>query len=265
MLDHDDVRWLAREKYQVELDVSSDEKTWATKITQIAPERGEEWTKDLAELTLGVPVAYLIGWVNFLGVKIELTQRTLVPRLETEFWVGELAKELEQTANPPLKILDLGCGSGCIGLALAQRWPNSRVTLVDRDPRAIAQTHDNAKRNSLENRVEIKESSWCEGLAAADVFDLIVTNPPYVRQEKANDPLLLAEPAAALFSGPDGLDAFRELIPQLRAHLKPTGKIYFECDPEQEEALTELWVAHGFAPPIFRPDQFGVIRWGMVT
>lgn len=282
MLDRDEVRWLAREKYGVELDAATDEKNWATKITQFAPERGEEWTKDLAELKLGVPVAYLIGWVDFLGLKVELTQRTLVPRPETEFWVGEMAKEVEQTIKsqvrletlelnedesgaPSFRVLDLGCGSGCIGLSLAKRWPQARVTLVDQDSKAIAQTKENAERNTLSAQVRVLASSWCAKLSPDEQFDLIVTNPPYVRQEKASDPLLLAEPAAALFAGPDGLDAFRELIPQLGKHLNPDGVMYFECDPEQEAELSALWKEHGFAQPEFRPDQFGVVRWGKVA
>ncbi|MEW5972357.1 MAG: peptide chain release factor N(5)-glutamine methyltransferase [Pseudomonadota bacterium] len=191
----------------------------------------------------GEPVAYLTGSRGFFGLDLAVSNAVLIPRPETELLV-EAA--LERLPAGPCAVADLGTGSGAIALAIAQARPDARVVAVDASPQALEVARANAERLGLRN-VELREGDWCKGLAD-ERFDMIVSNPPYIRED---DPHLARgdvrfEPAMALASGPDGLDAIRAIVACAPAHLSPGGWLLFEHGFDQAEAVAGLMRDAGF-------------------
>lgn len=191
----------------------------------------------------GRPVAYLLGRREFWTLQLEVTPDTLIPRPETERLV-ELALE-RLPSSGAVAIADLGTGSGAIALALASERPEARVVATDASAPALAVARANAVRNGLEN-VEFRLGHWLQPLAC-ERFQLIASNPPYVAE---GDPHLAQgdlrfEPAAALASGPDGLDAIRHIVANAPANLQPGGWLLIEHGCSQGHAVRELLLAAG--------------------
>jgi release factor glutamine methyltransferase len=192
----------------------------------------------------GEPVAYLTGTREFYGRPFLVTPDVLIPRPETELLVEAALECLPR--DRPTRILDLGSGSGCIAITLALERTLAVVTAVDRSPAALAVALRNAA--LLNTEVEFLTSDWYDAINDRR-FDLIVSNPPYVR---AGDPHLTRgdvrfEPAAALASGHDGLDDLRSLIHTAGRHLKPGGQMLVEHGYDQGPACLALLDAAGFA------------------
>ena len=192
----------------------------------------------------GQPVAYLTGCRNFWSLALKVTTATLIPRPETERLV-ELALERLPTGAAS-RIADLGTGSGAIALAIASERPSARVIATDASPAALEVARANAAAHALAN-VEFRHGSWFEPLQD-QFFDLIASNPPYVAD---GDPHLAQgdlrfEPAAALASGNDGLDAVREIIAATPRHLHDGGWLLLEHGWNQGPAIRELMQQAGF-------------------
>jgi len=193
----------------------------------------------------GEPIAYLTGQREFYGLAFLVTPDVLIPRPETELLV-ELA--LEQIPNDtPMRILDLGTGSGAIALSIAKQRPQAQITAVDRSPGALTVAKQNAARLGCTN-VEFIESDWFAALDATNPFDLIVSNPPYIA---TGDPHLVqgdvkSEPPMALVSGIDGLDAIRHIAHRARSHLRESGYLLFEHGYDQGETCRAVLQKHGW-------------------
>ncbi len=199
-----------------------------------------------------VPLAYLIGHKEFHGLALQVNPATLVPRPDTETLV-DWALELLPT-DQGAELLDLGTGSGCIALALKAARPQTKVCAVDRSVAALGQAQANGERLGL--NVEWREGSWFHPLAGRQ-FDLIVSNPPYIR---ADDPHLAAlrhEPLSALAAGADGLEDLRQICAQAPWHLKPGGWLLLEHGFDQADAVAQLLGRAGFAPAQHRLDLAG--------
>ncbi len=191
----------------------------------------------------GEPVAYLTGSREFFGLGLAVSNAVLIPRPETELLV-EAA--LERLPGGPCMVADLGSGSGAIALAIAKMRPDARVVAVDASRQALEVARTNAERLGLRN-VELREGDWCKGLAD-ERFDMIVSNPPYICED---DPHLARgdlrfEPAMALASGADGLDAIRAIVACAPLHLSPGGWLLFEHGFDQAEAVAGLMRKAGF-------------------
>lgn len=191
----------------------------------------------------GEPVAYLTGSREFFGLDLAVSNAVLIPRPETELLV-EAA--LERLPGGPCMVADLGSGSGAIALAIAKMRPKARVVAVDASRQALEVARTNAERLDLRN-VELREGDWCKGLAD-ECFDMIVSNPPYLCED---DPHLARgdvrfEPAMALASGADGLDAIRAIVACAPLHLSPGGWLLFEHGFDQAEAVAGLMRKAGF-------------------
>lgn len=205
------------------------------------------------------PMAYLLGEREFWSLPVLVAPGVLVPRPETETLV-EAALACVQDRTAPLRILDLGTGSGCLLLALLHELPNARGLGVDRSERALALAAENARRLGLARRAFFVAGDW--GRALSGTFELVVANPPYVASDELADlapEVARHEPRLALDGGPDGLSAYRALLPDLVRLLAPGGVACLEIGKGQAPTLRALFEAAGFAVAT-RPDLAGIPR-----
>ena len=207
----------------------------------VAERFAELWRRRQA----GEPVAYLTGRRGFWTLDLAVTPATLVPRPETELLVELALARLP--ADAPARVADLGTVSGAIALAIASERPRAQVVATDASADALAVARINAVENGLGN-VDFRHGSWFAPLIG-EVFDLIASNPPYIAE---GDPHLREgslphEPAAALSSGCDGLDAVRGIVANAPAHLRAGGWLLLEHGLDQGAAVRELLLAADFA------------------
>ncbi len=209
---------------------------------------------DLARLETGEPLAYVIGWIPFLGLRIELDSHPLIPRPETEWWTEQLIAHLiEKFGDTPFSFLDLCAGSGAIGLAVLARFPRAHVSFGELVPEHVEQIKKNIEVNSLDSsRATVMKSDLFEAFET-DSFDVIATNPPYVPADrKLEESVSGFEPAVALYSGKDGLDVIRALATEVPSHIHKDGELWMECDISNiEKAQTLIPGSH------IRTDQYG--------
>jgi release factor glutamine methyltransferase len=212
----------------------------------------------------GEPVARIVGEKEFWGLPLKLSAATLVPRPDTET-VVELALELLRTGGElsrPLRIADIGTGTGAILLALLSELPAAQGFGTDISADALRTAAANAARTGLSVRAIFMECDYASGLSGP--FDLIVSNPPYIRS--ADIAALAAEvrnhdPLAALDGGADGLDAYRALIPQAAGLLAPGGVLIVEAGRGQSGQIETLMGAAGLVPGTApRADLGGIPR-----
>lgn len=228
------------------LHVLGRERSWlfAHATDPVDPASGQAFAALLQRRVAGEPVAYLLGRRGFWTLELAVTPDTLIPRPETERLV-ELALERLPEARP-LRIADLGTGSGAIALAVASERPRAQVLATDMSAGALAVAAANARRHGLDN-VAFRQGSWHAPLAG-ERFDLIASNPPYIASA---DPHLARgdlrfEPASALASGQDGLDDIRAIVAGAMAHLLPGGWLLLEHGWDQGEAIRALLTDAGF-------------------
>ena len=209
----------------------------------------------------GEPLAYLVGYQEFFGLRLQVDRRVLIPRPDTETLVNWSLDLLQSDALPAdAAILDLGTGSGAIALAIAQHLKTAgrpaRVTAADASAGALAVARENALRLGLD--VVLIESNWFEKVGAH--FHLIATNPPYVANADPHLADLTHEPLNALTAGADGLDDLRKIIAQAPAHLDPTGWLLLEHGFDQALAVRELLTQRGFVQVRSQLDLAGIER-----
>jgi release factor glutamine methyltransferase len=203
----------------------------------------------------GEPLAYVTGEREFHGLRLAVGPGVLVPRPETE---GLVAWALERLAGLDVpRVADLGTGSGAIALALAQACPKAAISAVERSPAALETARANGARLGL--AVQWLAGDWWQPLAGRR-FDLVVSNPPYIAAADPHLPALRHEPAAALVSGPDGLDDLRAVIAGAAGHLAPGGWLLLEHGHDQGAAVRALLTRHGLAGAVTRQDLAGLDR-----
>lgn len=211
----------------------------------------------------GEPTAYIIGEWDFYGMTLTVTKDVLIPRDDTVA-VTELAikKALFLKQNP--RILDLCTGSGCIGIAVAKRVQDARVTLGDISPEALKVAKKNVTDQQLSGRVTCMQIDIRQPAAPfLGKFDLIISNPPYVTTEEMktlDDSVKNYEPHIALHGGEDGLDCYRAILENFTSALNPGGFICFEFGKGQEDAVGELLVQHGYEVQDYKHDNSYIIR-----
>lgn len=202
------------------------------------------------------PVAYITGFQEFYGRPFKVTRDTLIPRPDSETVVEAALEVLGDTACPGETILDLGTGSGALLLSVLAQRPNLRGYGIDISGPAIAVAKANAKQLGLDDRACFGEVSWTqEGFQhcphwpkTSGLYDLVIANPPYVERTAQLDPQVQQfEPHSALFAGPDGLDDYREIIPDLTSYLADSGAAILEIGATQAEPVTMLAKQQGFS------------------
>lgn len=246
------------------------------------PERNRAWllahmsdepepnlVRDLGRFTTlrrsGRPVQYITGQAEFFGLTFATDPEVLIPRPETEHLVEEvlrLAASLQESSAGPIRIADIGTGTGAIAVALAHALPNAGITATDISPKALALARRNAEKNQASGRIEFLEGDLLAPLAGR-TFSIVASNPPYI--PLTDKPSLSVEvrdhePHLALFGGYDGLLVHRRLIPDARAVLEPGGSLLMEIGYGHEQAVEQLLREAGYEEIHFIPDYQGIAR-----
>ncbi len=196
----------------------------------------------LARRAAGEPFAYLVGEREFHGLALAVGPGVLVPRPDTETLV-DWALELLEAADAPV-VLDLGTGSGAIALALKHRCSSARVWASERSADALAIARANAGRLGLD--VRFAQGSWWDALDDAPVFDMAVSNPPYIAEDDPHLAALTHEPLSALVAAEDGLADIRAIAAGARGRLRPGGWLLFEHGWTQADAVAAILRESGF-------------------
>jgi len=191
------------------------------------------------------PIAYILGYQEFYGLDFTVTPDVLIPRGDSE----TIVRAALDAAPDAKRVLDLGTGSGALLLAVLSELGQAKGTGIDASPGAIAVASANAANLGLADRAEMRLGDWTRRGWADDLgrFDLVLANPPYVEDDAALEPDVRDhEPASALFSGPEGLDDYRVIIPQLPELLIETGVAVLEIGATQASEVSEIAREHGF-------------------
>jgi release factor glutamine methyltransferase len=191
----------------------------------------------------GIPLPYLLGEWSFYGRTFKVNPHVLIPRADTEILIEKALSKIN--AHDLYEILDLGCGTGIIGITIALERPLSNVTLIDQSEHAIQNSKENQTLHQVTN-VMIQKSDWFSALDQTK-FDVILSNPPYLED---NDPHLSQgledEPLDALVSGPTGIEAIQYIIENAKNHIKPSGWLFIEHGYNQAIILKDLFEKNGY-------------------
>jgi release factor glutamine methyltransferase len=210
------------------------------------------------------PVAYILGRQEFWSLPFAVTPAVLIPRPETELVVetaSALAARLSRSADDAaLSVCDIGTGSGCIAVAVAREIPRASVVAIDRSCAALAVARENARANRVASRITFVAGDLLATIRYDHRFDLIVSNPPYVRTAEPTAPEVAFEPALALAGGDDGLAVVRRLIAAAPARLQRGGWLVMEIGTAQEAAVRALAAGAGLTQIAVRYDLAGLPR-----
>jgi len=191
----------------------------------------------------GTPLPYLLGEWSFYGRTFKVNPHVLIPRADTEILIEKALSKIN--VRDRYEVLDLGCGTGIIGITIALERPLSKVTLIDQSEHAIQNTKENQTFYQVTNTM-IQKSDWFSALDQTR-FDVILSNPPYLED---NDPHLSQgleeEPLDALISGPTGIEAIQYIIENAKNHIKPSGWLFIEHGFNQAMILKDLFEKNGY-------------------
>ena len=193
------------------------------------------------------PLQYIIGRVEFYGMQFKVTRDVLIPRSETEILVEEVINFAKDKSG--LRILDIGTGSGNIPIALAKNLTNAEITSVDVSANAIEVAKENALLNNVESKVEFILSDIYHLKIETDLFDIVVSNPPYISAEEyptLQKEIVDYEPSIALTDSNDGLNFYRTITEKSKSFLKKEGKIFFEIGKEQFNDVEKILLKNNF-------------------
>ncbi|MFB3915192.1 MAG: peptide chain release factor N(5)-glutamine methyltransferase [Terriglobales bacterium] len=203
----------------------------------------DRYQQAVAERARGVPSQYIAGHQEFWGLDFLVSPAVLIPRPETEHLVEAVLELVKKHEIERPRIVDVGTGSGCIALALANELPGAEIDAVDVSCAALEIARANAARLQLSTRVRFGQSDLLSAFKGVPVFDFVVSNPPYVGEceaDKVQREVRKFEPRVAVFGGPEGLDIVRRLVPQAYGRLKPGGWLLMEIGFSQEQAVLAL-------------------------
>ncbi len=200
-------------------------------------ELSNKYKEELLALKNGKPLQYVIGNVNFYGIKYYINENVLIPRFETEELVENTINYIKKNFNYPIDIVDLGCGSGVIGLTLEKKISTKSVDLIDISPKALTVTKKNII--NLNSRANIMENNFLENINKK--YDLIISNPPYIKTDEQIENIVKEnEPHIALYGGIEGLDCYKEILKNINNNLKEKALIAFEIGSSQAQDLIKL-------------------------
>ena len=229
-----------------------------------------QWATDLERLAqrrlAGEPVSRIIGEREFWGLRFGLNEATLDPRPETELLVAEAIAWAEQKRSP--RLVDLGTGSGAIAIAFLDAIPKAKAIATDLSEEALAQARKNAERHKVTPRIEFRQGAWWQAVPHTELFDLIVSNPPYIATgiiPTLQPEVQLFDPKLALDGGWDGLEAYRAIAAQAIRRLNPGGLALFEIGSNQGETVARIFSRAGFGRVEVQKDLAGLDRLVLAT
>jgi release factor glutamine methyltransferase len=193
----------------------------------------------------GMPVAQLVGYKEFYSLSFRVDEHVLIPRPETEHLVIEVldrAAELSRS-DEPVRLIDIGTGSGVIAIAVAKTLREVEVVAVDQSPAALQIARWNAEQHGVTNRIRFVEGDLLSPLEAADTFDLVCSNPPYVSEseyQELSPSVREFEPRTALVAGPRGTEVIERIVRQSPSHLRGGGRLIVELSPMIADACASI-------------------------
>lgn len=227
---------------------------------ELSPEFLKQWENVVAQLKEQRPIQYILGETEFYGLPFYVNEHTLIPRPETEElvdWIIKASKVASQKSQ--VKILDIGTGTGCIAISLAKNLSNAKVYAMDVSEKALEVAQKNAKRNEV--TVEFLHQSILETEDLGQTFNIIVSNPPYVRhleKEEIRKNVLDFEPHLALFvEDEDALLFYRKITELAVKNLNDNGQLYFEINQYLGNEMVQLLQQHNFQQIELRKDIYG--------
>jgi release factor glutamine methyltransferase len=228
--------------------------------TLITPETFEYFESLISRLLTYEPIQYILGTTSFFGLEFKVDTNVLIPRPETEELVAWILKQAD--SSQPLKILDIGTGSGCIAVSLAKHFPNADVYALDVSPAALEMAQYNAQQNGVQlNGIQANVLEW-ENTELQ--FDIIVSNPPYVREsekERMAPNVLEHEPHLALFvENNNPLVFYQAIVALSKQALKKQGLLYFEINEYLGQETKALFSSDDFENVQLKTDIFGKNR-----
>ncbi|HKU07307.1 MAG TPA: peptide chain release factor N(5)-glutamine methyltransferase, partial [Bradyrhizobium sp.] len=225
----------------------------------VAPGAALTFNAFLSRRLAGEPVSRILGEREFYGRSFRITPATLDPRPDTETLIA--AALAFMPADRPCRVIDLGTGSGIIGVTLLAERPKAHAVMTDISAAALAVAGENAERHGVSSRCTFAHGSWFAGVSGP--FDLVLSNPPYIA--RAILPTLAPEvrnfdPETALVAGPDGLQAYREIAAAAGRFLSPRGHVVVEIGEGQAVEIEDIFGTQGFASKNRWPDLAGHVR-----
>lgn len=223
-------------------------------IREIPPAQRQEIDAMAQRRLSGEPLQYILGEWEFYGMRCFVGEGVLIPRPDTECLVDLVAEKCrDRRGSQKLKILDLCTGSGCIALALQKLFPESEVIGIDCSPEALAYAEKNKNYHQfnlqfIRGDILSPELAKQFCLAHPDLFDLIVSNPPYLTAQEMQtlQPEVSYEPETALYGGTDGLDFYRKITQIWKTALRSSGMLVYEIGEQQGSAVSEILIAQNF-------------------
>jgi len=222
---------------------------------------------DLQRLEKGEPLAYVIGWVDFLGCRIDLREKPLIPRVETEWWMEQTIAEIQKArSDTKLHILDLFSGSGCIGIALLKHLPHAHVDFGEQDSKLCTQIEINLEQNHIDTtRTKVIQTNVFSHIEGS--YNFIFANPPYIDpalRDTVQPSVLMHEPHDALFAPQEGLYYIEKLLKEGKNYLKNEETLYIELGDTQKDAIEKLAQQFGWNAQLYQ-DQFKKWRYAKLT
>jgi release factor glutamine methyltransferase len=218
-----------------------------------------ELLEDIKKMTEGESLEYLLGEVSFVGAKVDLSLRPMIPRPETEFWVQQAIEDILSTRREyVLRCLDLFSGSGCVGLAVAKNIPEATMDFIELDPKLRPGIEHSIIRNNIKKlRARVLVGDTWQG--AGGKYDCIFAVPPYVPASMKEEVMkeLSSEDPLSFFDKEDGFYFHKQVLSRAKEFLKAGGALYLEFDITQREKIEDLAKEHGFKNISFFKDPYG--------
>lgn len=203
----------------------------------VSEDKVEVYKKEIVAIEAGKPIQYVLGNVNFYGEIFDINENVLIPRFETEELVENTVQYIKKYFTEPVDIIDLGCGSGVIGLTLEKKVSTKTVDLIDISEKALEVTHKNCVKHA--SKANLINSDMFENVEKK--YDVIISNPPYIKTtEEIEDIVKENEPHLALYAGEDGLDCYKKILENIKPHMKDRCLIAFEIGYTQAENIKRI-------------------------